>query len=234
MPVFLTLFKQIILNKPIGHDIMKKLFLALFLLISFSAFAQKQGRSLIQFTGIIINADTNTVVPYTNLTNISDKNQIVSSNYEGYFSFVAHERDSIKISSVGYFSQVIVIPENLPNKSYILKIKLKPEAISLPQVRVFPWASTEEFKRDFLTIKFADDDLAIAQKNLNRGSIMAMSRTLPHDGQTNQIMNLQSMHDNLVHTGSGPTNPLLNPIAWGSLIRQIIRGDKSRQSDSDN
>ncbi len=213
---------------------MKRLLLALGLLISFSAFAQKTNRPLLQFTGIVINADSNTVVPYTNLTNLSYKNQVVSSNYEGYFSFVVHEKDSIRVSSVGYLTQTIVIPENVANKSYVLKIKLRAEAINLPQVRVFPWASTEEFKRDFLAIKFADDDLAIAAKNLSRGSVMAMARTLPMDGQTNQIMNLQSMHSNLVHTGSGPTNPLLNPIAWGSLIRSIIRGDKSRQSEDSN
>lgn len=211
---------------------MKKLLLALGLLVSFSAFAQKAERPLVQFSGIIINADSNTVVPYTNLTNLSYKKQVVSSNYEGYFSFVAHERDSIRVSSVGYLSQTIVIPENIQNKSFVLKIKLKAEAINLPMVRVFPWASTDEFKRDFLAKKFADDDLALAEKNLSRGSVIAMARTLPHDGQTNQITNLQGMHDNLMHMGSGPTNPLLNPIAWGSLIRSIIRGDKSRQSDN--
>lgn len=210
---------------------MKKLFAALALLISFSAFAQKTERPLLQFSGIIINTDSNTVVPYTNLTNLSYKNQVVSSNYEGYFSFVVHEKDSIKVSSVGYLTQTIVIPENVANKSYVLKIKMRAEAINLPQVRVFPWASTEEFKRDFLAIKFADDDLAIAAKNLNRGSVIAMARTLPHDAQTNQITNFQNMHSALMYTGSGPTNPLLNPIAWGSLIRSIIRGDKSRQSD---
>lgn len=213
---------------------MKKLFVALGLFISFSAFAQRNDRPLVQFSGIIINTDSNTVVPYTNLTNLSYKKQVVSSNYEGYFSFVVHEKDSIRISSVGYYSQTIVIPENISNKSYVVRIKLKAEAINLPQVRVFPWASTDEFKRDFLAMKVADDDLAIAAKNLSRGSVIAMARTLPHDGQTNQIMNLQGIHDNLMHMGSGPTNPLLNPIAWGSLIRSIIRGDKSRQSDSDS
>jgi hypothetical protein len=211
---------------------MRKLFLALGLLISFSAFAQKAERPLVQFSGIIINADSNTVVPYSNLTNISYKNQVVPSNYKGYFSFVVHEKDSIRISSVGYLTQTIVIPENVTNKSYILKIKLRAEAINLPQVRVFPWASSEEFKRDFLAVKFADDDLAIAVKNLNKGSVIAMAKNLPMDGQTNQITNLQNMHNSLMYTGSGPTNPLLNPIAWGSLIRSIIRGDKSRQSDS--
>lgn len=211
---------------------MKKLILALGLLISFSAFAQKTERPLVQFSGIITNADSNTVVPYTNLTNISYKNWVVSSNYKGYFSFVVHEKDSIRISSVGYLTQTIVIPENISSKSYVLQIKLRAEAINLPQVRVFPWASTEDFKRDFLAVKFADDDLAIAAKNLNKGSVIAMARTLPRDGQTNQIMNLQGMHDNLMHMGSGPTNPLLNPVAWGSLIRQIIRGDKNRQGDS--
>lgn len=211
---------------------MKKLLIALGLFISFSALAQKAERPLVQFSGIIINADSNTVVPYTNLTNISYKNQVISSNYEGYFSFVVHEQDSIRVSSVGYLSQTIVIPVNIQNKSFVLKIKLKAEAINLPMVRVFPWASTDEFKRDFLAVKFADDDLATAAKNLSRGSVMEMARTLPRDAQAIQLDNFQASHNRLMYTGSGPTNPLLNPIAWGSLIRQIIRGDKSRQSDS--
>lgn len=211
---------------------MKKLLLALGLLISFSAFAQRAARPLVQFSGVIINADSNTVVPYTNLTNLTYKGQVVSSNYEGYFSFVVHEKDSIRISSVGYYTQTIVIPENISNKSYVIKIKLKAEAINLPQVRVFPWASTDEFKRDFLTVKYADDDLAIAAKNLSRSSVMAMAKTLPRDAQGIQLDNFQNSHNRLMYTGSGPTNPLLNPIAWGSLIQQIIRGDKNRQSDN--
>lgn len=208
--------------------------MALSLLISFSAFAQKTERPLVQFSGVIINADSNTVVPYSNLSNLSYKSQTVSSDYEGYFSFVVHEKDSIQITSVGYYAQTIVIPEHLSSKSYILKIKLKAEAINLPQVRVFPWASTDEFKRDFLTKKFADDDLAIAAKNLNRTSILAMAKTLPRDAQAIQLDNFQNSHNRLMYTGSGPTNPLLNPIAWGSLIRQIIRGDKNRQIESDS
>ena len=59
---------------------MKKLLLALGLLISFSAFAQRTEKPLVQFSGVIINADSNTVVPYTNLTNLSYKSQVVSSN----------------------------------------------------------------------------------------------------------------------------------------------------------
>ena len=169
---------------------MKKLLIALSLFLSFSASAQKTERPLVQFSGMIINSDSNTVVPYTNLTNISYNNRVVSCDYQGYFSFVAHEKDSIRVSSVGYLTQIVVIPEHISSKSYILKIKLKAEAINLPQVRVFPWVSADEFKRDFLAMKFADDDLAIAAKNLSRGSVIALARTLPHDGQTNQIMKL--------------------------------------------
>ncbi len=43
-------------------------------------------------------------------------------------------------------------------------IRLKSEIIYLPAVRVNPWATVEEFNKDFLTLKIADDDMALAKK----------------------------------------------------------------------
>jgi len=40
------------------------------------------------------------------------------------------------------------------------------------------------------------------------------------------------MHNSIVNSHSF-TNPLLNPFAWGSLIRDIAAGDKSRKEEQD-
>jgi hypothetical protein len=118
-----------------------------------------------------------------------------------------------------------VIPANLPAKSYTLQVSLKPQIINLPVFRVFPWATTEEFRKDFLSMKIADDDLEIAKKNLSRSSIQALERTLPRDGL--EMNGFQDFHNNVVNSHS-ITNPLLNPFSWGSLIKQISEGDKSK------
>jgi hypothetical protein len=164
------------------------------------------------------------IVPYVNVTNVSTHKQVYTANYKGYFSFVAHEQDTIRFTSVGYSPVTVVIPANVVNKSVIVDIKLKPQIINLPVFRVFPWATTDEFRKDFLTLKIADDDLEIARKNLSAGSIHALEASLPRSGY--ESFSVSDMHNSIVNSHS-ITNPLLNPFAWGSLIREIAAGDKA-------
>jgi len=202
--------------------------LFLFLLIATAAFSQQAERPLVQFTGIVHNADSVSVtVPYVSITNTSYQNQVNLSNFKGYFSFVAHEQDTIRFTSVGYAPITVVIPANVPSKSYTLQVMLKPQIINLPVFRVFPWATTEEFRKDFISMKIADDDLEIAKKNLSRASIIALEKTLPRDGA--EMNSFQDFHNSVVNSHS-ITNPLLNPFSWGSLIKEISEGDKSRSS----
>ena len=208
---------------------MRYLIFILLLLSGLSVFAQKQERPLIQFTGMVYNADsTKVTVPYVSIINSSNKNQVNLTNYKGYFSFVAHEQDTIRFSSVGYASVMMVIPANVKNSSYVTQIMLKPQIINLPVFRVFPWATTEEFRKDFISMKIADDELEIAKKNLSRASIMTLERTLPRDG--GEMNTFQDFHNNVVNSHS-ITNPLLNPLSWGSLIKSIADGDKSRSGN---
>ncbi|MGZ3872209.1 MAG: hypothetical protein ACXVJD_04795 [Mucilaginibacter sp.] len=205
---------------------MKKLIgFLLFLFGTSIAFAQQQEKPIVQFTGIVHNADSvSVIVPYVSIINSTYKNQVNISNYKGYFSFPAHEQDTIRFSCVGYAPVTIVIPANISNKSYTAQIMLKPQIINLPVFHVFPWATTEEFRKDFISMKLADDDLAIAQKNLSRSSILSLQRTLPRDG--NEMTGFQDFHNSVVNSHS-ITNPLLNPFNWGSLIKEMSAGDKT-------
>jgi len=209
---------------------MKRLIGILFLLFTVTAFAQGQEKPLVQFSGIVHNADsTQVIVPYVSITNKSNNNQVSISNYEGYFSFVVHEQDTIRFTCVGYAPVTIVIPSNIRSKSYTQQVMIKPQIINLPVFRVFPWATTEEFTKDFLTMKIADDELEIARKNLSLTSIVSLERSLPRDGS--ESLNVQDIHNGVVNSHS-ITNPLLNPFAWGALIKQISDGDKSRSAGS--
>lgn len=208
----------------------KGLFL-FFLFCGLSAFSQVREKNLVQFSGIIMNRDSNTVVPYVTITNVTGKDQFYSANYKGYFSFVAHEGDTLAFSAVGYKREALVIPMNLTDNKYTVLVKMQQEIINLPGVRVYPWASTDEFKKEFMTLKFADDDLEIAKKNVSRESLSAMIAALPRDGGEMQSYNFQNNHSRLVNKNINQryANPLLNPFAWGALIQQIMQGDKSRE-----
>jgi len=214
---------------------MKRLFFILLTLVSVSAFAQqKTERPLVQFSGVVLNADSSSIVPYVSITNVSFKKQMNLANYKGYFSFVAHEKDTLIFTSIGYASTTVVIPEHVSDKSYTLQVRLHSQSIHLPVVRVFPWATTDEFHKDFMSMKIADDDLEIARKNLSGKSIAALERTLPLNGQDHQTLNFQDMHNNIVNQHSLMPNPLLNPFAWAALIKEISDGNKSRGVSDDN
>jgi hypothetical protein len=203
-----------------------------FLLLVSLAHAQQPAQKLVQFSGVIVNRDSSGVpVPYVSITNETvDKRMAYIANYKGYFSFVAHEGDTLSFSAVGFGKQTLTIPKNLPDDKYTVLVKMKQEIISLPMVRVYPWASEDEFKKEFLTMKIADDDLAIAKKNISNTNIMSMVQTLPRDGQELQSMNFRNSHNNLINRNINQrmANPLLNPFAWGAFIQQIMQGDKKR------
>ncbi len=211
---------------------MKQLLTAIAVLFALS-FTQAQERPLVQFSGVIYNVDSNVVVPYVSVTNRSERNKVFSANFQGYFSFVAHERDTIIFSAVGYRREALVIPSGVPDKSYTVVVKMKAEVINLPMVTVLPWASIDEFNKEFMGMKFADDDLEIAKKNVARTSLLAMARDLPRDGQEMQGINFQNNHIALTNKviNQRYANPLLNPFAWGSFIQQILQGDKSRNNN---
>ncbi len=209
-----------------------------YLVIILGAFTQvmAQEKPLVQFTGVIYNADTAAVVPYVTVTNKSRGNIAFAANYQGYFSFVAREGDTIAFSAIGYGKEALVIPQNLSEKKYTVMVRMKPQTINLPTVKLFPWASEDEFNQEFLTMKIADDDLALAKKNLTRGSLLALAKTLPRDGDEHQTMNFQNNHIALSNKAINQrgANPLLDPFKWGAFIQQIMKGDKSRKDDEEN
>jgi hypothetical protein len=197
------------------------------------AFAQSETKSkkLIQFSGIITDVDSNSVVPYVTITNLSKNNEKFAANYKGYFSFIAHPTDTLVFSAVGFATKTLVLPAQIAEHNFTAMVKLKAEVIYLKAVRINPWATIEEFNKDFLTMKVADDDMAIAKKNLSRTTINGMMLTLPRDGQEISNSNYRYNFDRMVNGNMRQTNPFLNPFAWGKLIQMISAGDKSRNSD---
>ncbi len=204
--------------------LVRKLLTIICCLVTAVAFAQTPAETkLVQFSGVIYDVDSNTVVPYVTLKNLTS-GKAYAANYKGYFSFVVNEGDTISLSSIGYKKLLMVIPKNVRDKKYTNVIRMKSDNIELPVVRVFPWASTDEFKRDFLTMKFADDDYEIAKKNLAKATLRDFSYTLPRDGREIQGMTFNNNHIGLSNKNMTQTNPLLNPFAWGAFIKQLSEG----------
>lgn len=205
------------------------------LLVAFSSaiYAQngiKSGK-LVQFSGIITDTDSNSVVPYVTITNLSNNSIKYAANYQGYFSIIVNPGDSILFTAIGFNSKTIVLPQQINDSKYTEMVKLKPETVYLKPVRIYPWATVEEFNKEFLSMKIADDDMMIAKRNLSRQSIQGLMLTLPRNAAEINNSNYRYNFDRMMNVNMRQTNPLLNPFAWGKLMQQIFNGDKSRESD---
>ncbi|GGC55692.1 hypothetical protein GCM10011387_06600 [Pedobacter quisquiliarum] len=210
-----------------------KYILSLFILVfSLHVSAQQQAaeKRLIQYSGIITDVDSNSVVPYVTITNVSTK-QSYAANYKGYFSFIAHPGDVLQFSAVGFSKVELTIPEEITDNKYTQMVKMKAEIIYLRTVQVSPWATVEEFTKDFMAMKIADDDYEIARKNLSGESINGMIQTLSRDAGEISGINWRMNHDRALNKNMTQTNPLLNPFAWGKLMQMITNGDKSRSNN---
>lgn len=203
------------------------------LVVATTIFAQDARKSskLVQFSGIITDTDSNSVVPYVTITNVSKNNQKYAANYQGYFSIIVNPGDSLVFSAIGFNTKIVVLPNDIVDFKYTEMVRLKPETVYLKAVRIYPWATIEEFNKEFLSMKVADDDMAIAKKNLSPRSIQAMVLSLPRSAAEISNSNYRYNFDRMQNVNMRQTNPFLNPFAWGKLMQQIFNGDKSREAD---
>lgn len=213
---------------------MKYIFSVILIFFTAGLFAQQTpaGKKLVQFSGIITDVDSNFVVPYVTITNRSNKEQRYGANYKGYFSFVAHPGDTLVYNAIGYADQVVIIPPGTRDSKYTEMVKMKAEIVYLPALHVYPWATVEEFTKDFMAMKVADDDMEIARKNLSGRSINGMIQNLPKDAAEISSTNFRMDQERELNRNLVQGNPLLNPFAWGKLMQQIFSGDKSRQNNN--
>ena len=212
---------------------MKYFLILILLLVVATVFAQDVKRSgkLVQFSGIITDTDSNSIVPYVTITNLSNKSQKYAANYQGYFSIIVNPGDSLLFSAVGFANNVLVLPNEVADYKYTEMVRMKSETVYLKAVKIYPWATIEEFNKDFLSMKVADDDMAIAKKNLSPRSIQGMILSLPRNSSEVSNSNYRYNFDRMMNVNMRQTNPLLNPFAWGRLMQQIFNGDRSRDAD---
>lgn len=193
-----------------------------------------QERKLVQFSGVIRNANSEGAVPYVTVTNESFRSQTYLANHQGYFSFVAHEGDTIRFSSLGYSSVTVVIPRGLNEPRYSVELEMETDIIELDVVEPYPWASVDEFNMAFMALELADDDIMVAKRNLSPESLASMAAVTPRNAQEMQTYSANQNHFNLSNkaTNQRMANPLLSPFAWGNFIRQITEGNKSRNRNN--
>jgi len=182
-----------------------------------------QDKDLIQFSGIVVEADSLIPVPFTRII-IKNSNRGTIADFYGYFSFVAKKKDTIIFSGLGYKKAVYAIPDTLTGNKYSLIQVLRFDTIVMTTTVIYPWPSVDEFKKVFLTNAIPDDDLQRAKKNLAKEEMKEKFETMAMDGNMNYKSQMQQQYNRLYWAGQYPSNNLLNPIAWAQFIKAWREG----------
>ena len=180
--------------------------------------------SLIQFSGVVISQDSLQPVRYCSIIDKKTKRG-TTSDYFGYFSFVANKGDTINFSCIGYKKTSFVIPDTLSTNKYSLIQVLFQDTILLKTAVVYPWPSKEQFAKAFVETEIPNDDYKRAMKNLSRSQLNERMQFTPMDGGLNFKWQQQQIQSKLYYAGQYPPNNLLNPIAWAKFIEAWKRGD---------
>ena len=205
-------------------------FLLFFLRIAPQSFAQfdRIDEDVIQFSGVVVDADSLEPVPYTSII-IQNTRRGTLSDFYGYFSFVALKNDTIVFSSMGYKKNVFVIPDTITQKRYSLIHVMNADTIMLSPTVIYPWPTQEEFKKAFVELDIPDDDIAIARKNLARAEMKERVMNYQMDGSMNYKNYMQNETSKLYYAGQSTPITIFNPFAWAQFIKAWKEGKFKRK-----
>ncbi len=208
--------------------------LLLIFLIPYCLVAQEQlnnqASDIIQVSGVVIHGDTIAPLPYVNI-GVLNTNRGTTSNYEGFFSIAIRRTDTLIFSAIGFQRSWLTIPTDLESERYSVIQTLETDTIQLPESVIYPWPSKEEFKQAFLDLDIPDDQVRIAQKNLEREKIRDLAKVLPLDGREAAVMSLRNQSKQYIYIGQYPANNLLNPFAWVRFFKMLKEGKLKLEKD---
>jgi CarboxypepD_reg-like domain len=174
--------------------------------------------NLIQFSGIVLDQDSLTPIPYVAVM-IKGTNRGTKSDYYGFFNLVVNPGDEIEFLSLIHKTRSYKIADSLKQKYYYAIQVLTKDTVKLEEVTVFPWPSREDFKRAFLALDLNDTDFERADKNLAREDMTYLERNATASPTENYKYMMQNIYTKVYTAGQSPSISLLNPVAWAQFIK---------------
>jgi len=208
---------------------------AQFLILIFSALWGSSSneapvpRRVVQFSGLVLTSDSLAPIPFTNIW-IRNTRRGTISDFNGFFTITLRERDTLKITAVGFRDVVYVVPDTLSSSRYSTIQLMTRDTIYLPETIIYPWPTKEQFRYAFLNTKIPDDDFDRAMRNLERAEMRERFKHMPMDGYSNFRYAQAQWGDRLYYAGQRPPMRIFDPFAWAQFI-QAWREGKFKRTD---
>ncbi|MGJ7030390.1 carboxypeptidase-like regulatory domain-containing protein [Niabella hirudinis] len=212
---------------------MKKIIIpviVLLFIIPSTAHAQfeKARDSVIQLFGIVMSSDSLYGIPSVSVT-VKGSSRGTITNEQGVFSIAVLKGDQIEFSHVTYKPVVKPIPRDLEGNQYNMVVLMTEDTVYLPAAIIRPRPTPEQFARDFVNVKVADDEMEIIRKNNTKEMQRSMLRKTAYDGREVTNMQLNMISQKARYQGQIPPMNIFNPAAWSEFIKSWKRGDYKRK-----
>jgi len=194
----------------------------------FNAMAQtkRPNDGLIQFTGMVLSADSLQPLSYTVIM-IPGTRRGTVCDHNGYFTLVAKKSEKLVFEFVGYKSSTFQVPDSFTGYKYSIIKLLAPDTTYLPEVIISALPDRQLFDQYFVKTEITDSDLDRARENMERQALR--DEILTMDGQENQNYYMQKQVQKFYYAGQMQPMNILSPIAWSEFVRAWKRGDFKRQ-----
>jgi hypothetical protein len=198
------------------------------LALSFLAALSQGKEKLIQFSGYALTADSLMGVPFAHIT-VLNRGRVATAGPDGFFSFAAHEGDTLYFNSIGFTPVRYIIPEKLENDKFSVIQMMTKSDIYLPNTIIYPWGGREQFPQAFKDLRLPDDDLQRAKRNMDRERLAELGEKLEMDGGEATNIALRNSSAKTYYYGQNPPQNIFNPLAWAEFIRSWKRGDYKKK-----
>ena len=191
---------------------------------------QSTDTGLIQFSGILLSADSLHPIPFANIF-VQKRPFGTYSNLEGYFSFVAKKGDTIVFSHVEFKKAYFIIPDSLRDYKYSIVKLMTYDTVNFPGTKVFPMPNRATFDHLFVTKEIPNDDVQRAKNNLEREALKEQAFALEGSDASEAYKQLSRMYAQKSYYAGGQIPPMniLNPFAWAQFFEAWKRGDYKKK-----
>lgn len=212
---------------------MKKILTFLIIILAISATparAQFEAArdSVVQLFGVVMTADSLEGIPAVSVS-VRGSGRGTVSNKDGVFSIAVLKGDEIEFTHVSYKPKITKVPRNIEGNQYSIVQLLVQDTTYLPVAIIRPRPTKEQFARDFVNVKVAEDEMEIIRKANTPEMQAAVMRRTPYDGREMTNRQLDQVYQRARYQGQVPPMNIFNPAAWAEFINSWKRGDFKRK-----
>lgn len=180
--------------------------------------SNKDDQKVVQFTGIIVDADGVTEIPGVHVY-VPRSGRGTTSNAYGYFSMPALVGDNVVVSAIGYMKQEFIVPEGKNDRVNVL-FKMQEDTVYLQNVDISLYISEREFKEAILALNLPDQN-KVLENRLDGAALAMMLRNMPYDASLNARYYFDQQFYYQQDNYGPRSNPFLNPFNWNRFIQSL-------------